>query len=51
MPYDNVAELPKVVRNNLPEHAQEIYKEAYNHALEEYGQNDKSRASRVAGVQ
>lgn len=30
MPYPKVAELPDPVKNNLPHHAQEIYKEAYN---------------------
>jgi cation transport regulator len=32
MPYDNLSDLPDSVRNNLPKHAQEIYKEAYNSA-------------------
>ena len=41
MPYDKLTDLPDSVRNNLPEHAQEIYKEAYNSAEEE-------RAHRVA---
>lgn len=30
MPYDEITELPKGVRNNLPEPAQEIYKKAFN---------------------
>jgi cation transport regulator len=34
------------VRNNLPKHAQEIYKEAYNSAEDQYG--EESRAHRVA---
>jgi cation transport regulator len=34
------------VRNNLPKHAQEIYKEAFNSAEEQYG--EESRAHRVA---
>ena len=36
MPYQKIEELPSSVRNNLPTHAQEIYKEAFNHAWEEY---------------
>jgi cation transport regulator len=46
MPYDNSSELPDSVRNNLPEHAQEIYRTAYNSAEDQYG--DESRAHRVA---
>lgn len=46
MPYDQITELPKGVRNNLPKHAQEIYKEAFNSAEEQYG--EESRAHRVA---
>lgn len=38
MPYDNKSELPNSVRNNLPPHAQEIYKEAFNSAWDEYRQ-------------
>ena len=30
MPYKSINELPKQVKDNLPKHAQEIYKEAYN---------------------
>lgn len=36
MPYSKKSELPDSVRNNLPEHAQEIYKEAFNNAWDEY---------------
>jgi hypothetical protein len=32
MPYDKLSDLPDNVRNNLPEHAQEIYRAAYNSA-------------------
>jgi cation transport regulator len=46
MPYDKLTDLPDSVRNNLPKHAQEIYKEAYNSAEEQYGEED--RAHRVA---
>lgn len=47
MPYDTKSELPESVRNALPAHAQDIYKEAYNSAWEEYG-HDEARAHRVA---
>lgn len=36
MPYKSIEELPKQVTTNLPKHAQEIYKEAYNNAWDEY---------------
>jgi cation transport regulator len=36
MPYKSLAELPDSVRDNLPRHAQEIYKEAFNSAWQEY---------------
>ncbi len=56
MPYRNIQDLPDSVRGNLPEHAQEIYKEAFNSAWEQYDQpgerqGDSSReesAHRVA---
>ena len=46
MPYDNLSDLPDSVRNNLPRHAQEIYRAAYNSAEDQYGEED--RAHRVA---
>ena len=46
MPYDKLADLPDSVRNNLPKHAQEIYRAAYNSVEEQYG--EESRAHRVA---
>ncbi|QIG48367.1 cation transporter [Nordella sp. HKS 07] len=33
MPYANNADLPDAVRHNLLEHAQDIYREAFNHAF------------------
>lgn len=36
MPYERISELPKSVRDNLPEHAQEIYLEAFNSAWQQY---------------
>ena len=43
MPYHSLAELPDSVKNTLPKHAQEIYKEAYNNAWKEYADPDKRR--------
>lgn len=36
MPYDSISALPESVTDNLPRHAQEIYKEAYNSAYAQY---------------
>jgi cation transport regulator len=36
MPYDKLSELPDGVKDNLPKHAQEIYKEAFNNAWDQY---------------
>ena len=47
MPYDSRADLPESVRDNLPAHAQDIYKEAFNSAWDQYG-HEESRAHRVA---
>lgn len=47
MPYERRSELPASVRDNLPAHAQDIYKEAYNSAWDEY-KHDEERAHRVA---
>lgn len=47
MPYKNLTDLPDSVRDNLPHHAQEIYRAAFNSAWEEYN-HDEERAHRVA---
>lgn len=47
MPYANRSELPDSIKDNLPPHAQGIYKEAFNSAWAEY-QHDESRAHRIA---
>jgi cation transport regulator len=33
VPYSHNVELPAAVRSHLPEHAQDIYREAFNHAF------------------
>lgn len=36
MPYKHTSDLPEAVRDNLPGHAQDIFKEAFNSAWDEY---------------
>ena len=43
MPYSKKSELPDSVKDNLPAHAQDIYKEAYNSAWDEYKDPDDRR--------
>lgn len=45
MPYDTLKDLPERVRDNLPQHAQEIYKEALNSAWEQYEDPDERRGA------
>ncbi|MFP4402215.1 MAG: ChaB family protein [Candidatus Nanoarchaeia archaeon] len=46
MPYKNIQDLPKQVKDNLPKHAQEIYLAAYNSAWDEYkNPEDRERSS------
>ncbi len=47
MPYDRLSDLPEAVREHLPQHAQEIFRAAFNNAWDEYG-HDEERAFRVA---
>lgn len=44
MPYASIADLPEAVRKHLPPHGQEIYREAFNSAWEQYA----SRGDREA---
>ena len=46
MPYHSNAELPDSVKNNLPKHAQDIYREAYNSAHDEYSDPKKRRGDK-----
>lgn len=43
MPYKSVQELPDSVKDNLPKHAQEIYKEAFNSAWDQYDDPEDRR--------
>jgi cation transport regulator len=43
MPYRTNAELPEPVKNVLPAHAQDICRDAFNHAWDEYADPGKRR--------
>jgi cation transport regulator len=46
LPYESLKDLPEPVKENLPHHGQEIYKEAFNSALDEY--KEEETAHKVA---
>lgn len=50
MPYVTNDDLPSGVRDHLPPHAQDIFREAFNHAWNEYASdpNQEEIAFRVA---
>jgi cation transport regulator len=43
MPYKTISDLPENVKNVLPNHAQEIYFEAFNNAWEQYDEPEERR--------
>ena len=43
MPYRSTSDLPDNVKGVLPEHAQEIFKEAFNSAYDEYADPKERR--------
>jgi len=43
MSYASLGDLPDSVRDNVPKHAQEIYKEAFNSAWDQYKDPDDRR--------
>jgi cation transport regulator len=47
MPYASNADLPPAVANHLPPHAQDIFREAFNHAWESH-RGDEEAAFRIA---
>jgi cation transport regulator len=47
MPYPSNDDLPPSVRNHLPPHAQDIYREAFNHAWQHY-LGDEATPHRIA---
>jgi cation transport regulator len=46
MPYRTNSELPPSVQGNLPLHAQDIYRQAFNHAWQQY--KDDPRLEEIA---
>lgn len=48
MPYLTNAELPPSVRHHLPEHAQDIYRSAFNSAWIQYGDSAPLRREEIA---
>ncbi len=49
MPYVSIEDLPNPVRNSLPSHAQEIFKEAFNSAYYEHENDvDEVRTFKIA---
>ncbi len=42
MPYQQLDDLPESVKNHLPKHAQEIFRAAFNNAIEEYGEEEQA---------
>jgi cation transport regulator len=55
MPYETRQELPDSVKEHLPEHAQEIFREAFNSAWEQYAdredrEGDDSREATASQV-
>lgn len=48
MPYPTNADLPARVRKALPDHAQDIYRAAFNDAYLRYGADREAVAHRIA---
>lgn len=46
MPYQSNGDLPEDVRGVLPDHAQDIYREAYNSAWDQYDSPDEREGGR-----
>ncbi len=48
MPYRQNSDLPPSVRSHLPEHAQDIYRAAFNHAYAAHaGESDRERRAHM----
>lgn len=45
MPYKDISDLPERVKGNLPKHAQEIYREAFNNAWDQYAEPEERRGA------
>jgi cation transport regulator len=48
MPYSSIDDLPLSIREHLPEHAQEVYLSAFNHAWMEYRDREPARLEETA---
>ncbi len=48
MPYLTNADLPLSVQSHLPEHAQDIYRQAFNNAWLQYGDLEPERQEEIA---
>lgn len=49
-PYNRLTDLPEAVKENLPQHAQEIYRAAYNSASEQYDQEKRAHQTAWSAV-
>jgi cation transport regulator len=48
MPYASNDDLPESVRRLLPDHAQDIFREAFNNAWRTYGAREPARREEIA---
>ncbi|MBX9947541.1 MAG: ChaB family protein [Candidatus Obscuribacterales bacterium] len=48
MPYQSIDDLPPPVKNNLPRHAQKIFKDALNSAYETHHGKDEITSFKIA---
>ena len=48
MPYPTNADLPPAMRRRLPAHAQDIFRNAFNHAWMSYGAREPWRREEIA---
>jgi cation transport regulator len=48
MPYASNDDLPVPIRRHLPEHAQDIFREAFNNAWRTYGAREPGRREEIA---
>jgi len=50
MPYDSKSELPQQIKDNLPDQAQDIWKEAFKSAIKSHSEDDDAEqtASKIA---
>lgn len=46
MPYQHNSDLPDSVKDSLPKHGQDIYREAYNSAYDQYDQPHERKGGR-----